>query len=439
MRGRGGVRAGLRVLVPVTVARRVGWGVLDQGISSLSNFILGIMVARELSAPEFGAFALAFVTFSFIINASRGPSTDPLVVRFSGAPRERWRPAAGAALGTSLSTGMGAAVPCLFVGLAIGGDIGSGFMALAVGLPGILLQDSYRFAFFSRGEGHRAFLNDLVWGILQTATLVVLATTDHLTIATSLLAFGGTATVAAGFGWCQLRIAPHVGMVRRWLVEQRTLGARYLIENVSIGGARQLRMVAVGVLAGLASVAEVRAAEILMGPFVALLAGVSQVSVPEAGVVLSDEPRRLVRFCLTLAGLQGAGAVVWTVVVLVALPAGLGELLIQDLWQPTQKLLLPLGLVLVLGCFENAASAGLRALGAARRSLASQLTGAALYVVLGGLGAELGGAYGSMWGVFVAMLLSEVMWWTQLRRGLRDHVASLATTAAAAAPALAER
>ena len=100
-----------------------------------------------------------------------------------------------------------------------------------------------------------------------------------------------------------------------------------------------------------------------------------------------------------------------------------------------QKLLLPLGLVLAVGYFENSASAGLRALGAARRSLASQLDGAALYVVLGGLGAHLGGAYGSMWGVFFAMLLSEVMWWTQLRRGLRDHVASLPTTA----PALAER
>jgi O-antigen/teichoic acid export membrane protein len=399
--------------------------VLDQGISSLSNFILGIVVARELPAREFGAFALAFVTFSFVINASRGPSTDPLIVRFSGAPRERWRPAAGAALGTALSMGVVSGVLCLLVGLLIGGDIGTGFVALAVGLPGILLQDSCRFAFFSLLQGHRAFLNDLVWGILQTATLVVLATTDHLTIASSLLAFGGTATVAAVFGSWQLRIAPHVAMVRSWLVEQRTLGGRYLIENVSIGGARQLRMVVVGALAGLASVAEVRAAEILMGPFMTLLAGVSQVSVPEAREVLLDEPRRLIRFCLTLASVQGAGAVLWTVTVLVVLPMGVGQLLIQDLWQPTHKLLFPLGLVLILGCFENSASAGLRALGASRRSLASQLTGATLYVVLGGLGAGLGGAYGSMWGVFCAMSLTQVMWWSQLRRGLRDHVASV--------------
>ncbi len=419
-------RLGLKAPIPVTVARRVGWGVADQGISSLSNFVLGILVARTLPAPEFGAFALAFVTFSFIINASRGPSTDPLMVRFSGEPLERWRPAAGAAAGTALSAGVVAGVGCLLVGLAIGGDIGSGFVALAVGLPGIMLQDSYRFAFFSRGQGHRAFLNDLVWGVLQTTTLAVLVATDHLTITSSLLAFGGTATVAAGFGWWQLRIAPRVGMARSWLVEQRTLGGRYLIENVSIGGARQLRMVAVGGLAGLASVAEVRAAEILMGPFMTLLAGISQVSVPEAREVLLAEPRRLVRFCLTLGGLQGGGAALWTVLVLIVLPAGLGELLIQDLWEPTEKLLFPLGLVLVLGCFENSASAGLRALGASRRSLASQLTGASLYVVLGGLGAELGGAYGSTWGVFCAMSLSQVMWWTQLRRGLRDHVASLA-------------
>ena len=415
-------RARLRAPISVTVARRVGWGVLDQGISSLSNFVLGIIAARSLSAPEFGTFALAFVTFSFIINASRGPSTDPLMVRFSGVPRERWRPAAGAAAGTALSAGVLSGILCLVVGALLGGAVGAAFVALAVGLPGILLQDSYRFAFFSLGQGHRAFINDLVWGVLQTATLAVLVISDHLTITSCLLAFGGTATLAAGFGWWQLRIAPHVGRTRSWLVEQRSLGGRYLIENVSIGGARQVRMVALGALAGLASVAEVRAAEILMGPFMTLLAGISQVSVPEAREVLLSEPRRLVRFCLTLGGIQGAGAALWTVTVLIVLPAGLGELLIQDLWGPTQKLLLPLGLVLVLGCFENAASAGLRSLGASRRSLACQLTEAGLYVVLGGLGAELGGAYWSMWGVFAAMSLGQIMWWTQLRRGLRDHV-----------------
>ena len=44
-------------------ARRLGWGVADQGMSSLTNFRLSIYVARTLGAVQFGAFSLAYVTF----------------------------------------------------------------------------------------------------------------------------------------------------------------------------------------------------------------------------------------------------------------------------------------------------------------------------------------------------------------------------------------
>jgi hypothetical protein len=171
-----------------------------------------------------------------------------------------------------MTTGLAAGLVCLALGLVIGGDIGSGFVALSVGLPGILLQDSYRFAFFSRGQGHRAFVNDLLWGVLQSGGLVVLLALDRVTIASCLLVFGGSATAAAAFGWWQLGLSPRVRATRSWLVEQRSLGGRYLIENVAIGGARQVRLVMVGALAGLVAVAELRAAEILMGPFMILLA-----------------------------------------------------------------------------------------------------------------------------------------------------------------------
>ena len=402
--------------------RRVGWGVLDQGISSLGNFFLGIIAARTLSAEEFGAFSLAFVTFSFVINASRGPSTDPLMVRFSGPDTPAWRNAVGAASGTALTTGLAAGLLCLALGLVIGGDIGTGFVALSVGLPGILLQDSYRFAFFSRGQGQRAFVNDLLWGVLQSGGLVVLLALDRVSIASCLLVFGGSATAAAAFGWWQLRLRPRITGTRSWLVEQRSLGGRYLIENVAIGGARQVRLVMVGALAGLVAVAELRAAEILMGPFMILLAGVSQVAVPEARRVVDRSAGRLPRFCLNLAAVQGALAAAWAVTALAVLPWGLGELLLKDLWEPTHRLLVPLSLILVLLSFETAAAAGLRALGASRRSLTAQLTNAGLYVALGGAGAALAGAWGSSWGVVVAMSCGQLIWWTQLRRGTSDHV-----------------
>jgi O-antigen/teichoic acid export membrane protein len=178
----------------------------------------------------------------------------------------------------------------------------------------------------------------------------------------------------------------------------------------------------VGALAGLVAVAELRAAEILMGPFMILLAGVSQVAVPEAGRVVGRSPRHLPRFCLNLAAVQGALAAAWAVTALAVLPWGLGELLLKDLWEPTHRLLIPLSLILVLLSFETAAAAGLRALGASRRSMTAQLTNAGLYVALGGAGAALAGAWGSSWGVVIAMSCGQLIWWTQLRRGTSDHV-----------------
>ena len=75
-------------LAPVA---RLGWGVADQGVSSLGNFAFSILIAKALSPSDFGAFAIAWVTYGMILNVSRGLATDPLVVRFSHADPSAWR------------------------------------------------------------------------------------------------------------------------------------------------------------------------------------------------------------------------------------------------------------------------------------------------------------------------------------------------------------
>ena len=45
------------------LGRRLGWGVADQAVSSLTNFAVNIYIARELGAVEYGAFSLAYVTY----------------------------------------------------------------------------------------------------------------------------------------------------------------------------------------------------------------------------------------------------------------------------------------------------------------------------------------------------------------------------------------
>src|ERR1700734_4084226 len=110
-------------------------------MSSLTNFLLSAFVARTLGAREFGAFSLAYVTYGFALNASRGLAVEPLMIRFSGTNIPTWRRATAGCTGTALIVGLATGVCAVVAGLLIGGTTGQAFLGLGLTLPGLLLQD----------------------------------------------------------------------------------------------------------------------------------------------------------------------------------------------------------------------------------------------------------------------------------------------------------
>jgi O-antigen/teichoic acid export membrane protein len=399
------------------VARRLGWGVGDQAVSSLCNFLLGVFVVRSLGAASFGAFALAYLTYSLVLNASRGLSTDPLLVRYSGADPPRWSRAVSASSGTALAVGIAAGVVCVCVGVFLPAPLNTAFMALGVGLPGLLLQDSWRFAFFAVGRGRQALVNDLAWTVLLVGSLVALNAGGSASVADCMFVFGLTASIAAGLGLLQSGVRPRLGATRGWIGEHRQLSFRYLLENTTSSGAAQLRAFVLGAVAGLAAVGDVRAAEMLMGPFLVILMGISQVAVPEAShVLVRSGASRLRGFCLVLGGGQAVAAALWGALIATLLPYGLGELLLGPAWVAVGPLIPPVTLAIVWGCFSAAAGAGLRALGAASRSLNAQVVTSALYLSGGVTGAVVAGSAGTCWAAAGTALVSAFVWWYHLRR-----------------------
>jgi hypothetical protein len=141
--------------------------------------------------------------------------------------------------------------------------------------------------------------------------------------------------------------------------------------------------------------------------------------------VLARSPGKLLKFCFAIGTVAAAAATTWGLAIQVVLPRGAGELLLGPLWISASALLPPVIIAFALGGFEIAAAAGVRALGAARRSLAAQLVNAGLYVVLGVGGAWVDGARGSCWGVAGATTVGAVVWWVHLRRGVREHLIEL--------------
>ena len=192
------------------VARRFGWGLADQAMSSVSNAAVSFYVAQELGATQFGAFSLAYVTYSFALNASRGLATDPLVVRYSNADPARWRRAVAKSTGTAVTVGLVAGACAMAAAMVLHGTPRLAFLALGLMLPGLMLQDSWRYAFFAVGRGGQAFLNDTVWTLSLLPALAILRVTHHGTVLWFVLAWGLAAAVAACVGPLQARTVPRL-------------------------------------------------------------------------------------------------------------------------------------------------------------------------------------------------------------------------------------
>src|SRR5690606_29047933 len=154
--------------------------------------------------------------------------------------------------GPALGVGAALGAASVAAGLALGGRLGPAFVCLGVVLPGLLLQDAWRFAFFAAGTGRKAFVNDVVWGVALVPAMVVAARVGS--VSAFVLAWGGSAAVAALYGCLQSGIRPHLSGARAWIRAHRDLGYRYLVENVSNSGASQLRAYGLGVIVGVGAV-----------------------------------------------------------------------------------------------------------------------------------------------------------------------------------------
>jgi O-antigen/teichoic acid export membrane protein len=387
-------------------------------MASFTNFLLNVYVAKSLGATQFGAFSLAYVTYGFALNASRGLSIEPLLIRFSGADLKIWRRATTEATGTAVLVGLVTGACALTAAVLMGGTTGMAFLGLGLVLPGLMLQDSWRYAFFAIGRGMHAFVNDTIWAVVQVPLLIALKMTGHANVFWFVIAWGAGGVVAAAFGALQARVMPGLVSSTFWLVRHRDLGPRYLLENAGGNASDTVRGYGTSSILGLAGVGDIQAANVLMGPFKILYFGMGMITIPEATRILRQSPRKLASFSAAVAVGLTVLAVLWTVALLVLMPFGLGQLMLGSIWKPAYPLVLPTALAIIAMCAGTGASVGLHALGAARRSLRSTLIGAAVLVVLAISGAFAAGALGSVYGVAVGAWFGTVLGWWQFRNAL---------------------
>ena len=95
---------------------RFGWALADQLLSSATNFLLGLLVARTVGARDLGAFSVAYATFTFSLGAVRAVARELLVVRHSALSADEWRDGVKRSAGTALMAGIVIGAGCLIAG-----------------------------------------------------------------------------------------------------------------------------------------------------------------------------------------------------------------------------------------------------------------------------------------------------------------------------------
>jgi len=396
-------------------ARRVFWGFADQALSSLTNFILAIAVARSAGTTAFGVFSLVFATYLVCLSLSRAVATEPLSVRYSAVGPDDWRRGTGAATGTALVVGAIAGFACLIGGFVIGGSAGTTLAVLGVGLPLLLLQDAWRYAFFATRRGAAAFGNDMLWAIVLGAGLVVLMVEDVASMDAFIAVWAIGAGVGAFFGVIQSGVVPRPDRVMAWRREHADIAPRFAAEALVISGTQYATVALIGLFTGLAVVGTVRAGYVLMNAVHVATYGIQLFAIPEAVRIRNRSLSGLIRFCVLLSVMLALVALGWGAFLLL-LPESIGRTLLAGTWDDARSVVLPLSVLMAAGGIQAGAFVGLRAMASAKSSLRARLT-SSLLLLSGGLGgAILGGAVAAAWGMALGSAIGAASWWLHLRQ-----------------------
>jgi O-antigen/teichoic acid export membrane protein len=385
----------------------------DQGVSSLSNVVVAIFVARSLPDAGFGAFAAATIAYMVTTGTARSLIGEPLLSRYSHAEADVRRRLVPDMLGATLVVSAAAAVVVALLAAVVGGASGSALLAMALVLPLMIVQDCWRYAFIVDRPG-AALGVDLVW-LLGVALAMPLAPAGA-DAAWFVWVWGLAAGAGALVGWAAAGVNVGVPHPWRWLADNRAMGSRFFGEFLTGQAVGQFVLACVGALSGLGVLGAVRAAQVFYGPLNTVHAGIYLAVVPE-GAQARDRPAVLRRLMLGASGVLAGVALGWMCVGLV-LPDRWGAELFGATWTDAQELMLPMGLAMMAGSLATGGFAGVRSLGAARESLRARLQTVAPQLGLPLAGAALAAGPGYAAGFGAGHAVAAVIWWLAFRRAL---------------------
>jgi O-antigen/teichoic acid export membrane protein len=319
--------------------RRVWVGVLDQAASSLSNFLVLLMVARVSDVANFGSFAVFFGIFAAALGLGRAAIGAPLsldIPTLSTSDQGRFldKSVTSALL---LGCAVGASLAIVALGVPMRGDLRLCLLIIGAASPLIFVQDSLRYAAVAIGRPGLALISDGVWCV-SAALVAVGNLMGHweLSQVAAVCAWAGGAVLGTLVLTISFRdsVRPRSGTVAWFRSDRRRL---YLsLDSVLAFASPVAVSVLTALLAGDEVVGAIRGSSTLFGPLNAVLASIMLTLIPVM-VNRSVKARRAFTY-------QAAGAIIFLVVIwglaLYITPAAFGSKVLGSTWERAHAIVL---------------------------------------------------------------------------------------------------
>jgi hypothetical protein len=400
-------------------AAHVNWGVLDQGLSSGSNFVLALIVVRSVSSDDFGAFSIAVLLYVLAVGLTRAVTTEPLTIRMS-RDEDAIRDAARRCLGTSLVIGVVIGTGCAIAAPFAPGPLERVLLVLAVTLPLLMVQDSGRVICFAMERPRRAAANDALWAALEVGFVAIVLMRPARDVWNYVAAWLVAGALAGVYVLWQLRLIPTPTRARQWLREQSDLGVPLFWNYVLMTTPPYLLFALTPLVATLGELGIARAAYVPFSPFGILIQSSWLLLLPAAS---RRSRREIARLALWSSAALGALAFVWSLVVAFGIPHSVGVSLIGDSWAQTDTSRILFGCALTAQAFGIGPLIAMRAIERPQDLVRVRMISAPLVLGGGLVLAAYAGAVGVALGIALGDVITTLLSWHIARRRFRGAMA----------------
>ena len=392
-------------------AGRAGGALVDQVLSSGTQLLLIVLVARQADPTTFGAVSVALLAHGFLLGMMRAAIGEVILLRCRAHPPAADREARRG-LFLALLAATAAGVGYAGAAALIGGQVGHFLLLMALAGPLVFAQDVLRYVAYGAGRVHQAVVADAVWFVIQVAASAAVLAAGDATPTRLILAW----VAGAGAGWLALavprRLRPRPVAVRRWWTEERARSGGFLADFLVSNGMWQGSFLLLGALMSLEELGALRVAIVSVSPLANLLAGVRTLGLAHlAG--LRTQPVRACRRAVQIALALGGAAAVYGAG-LVLLPDRWGSELFGETWAEAAALVGIVAAAEVIRLPTFAAIDLVKVLGAPVDLVRTRVVGGVGVIAGLLLGAVVAGPRGAAAGTAVGYAWNELIWW---RRG----------------------